>query len=155
MEDLRVYFAHNLVEGSGVVEDWVLVKDVSGSNRSKENDDSFAGVALMAEKKSGHVVFLSTRKSPDADRWSLMPSLECFKDTLQVLDLHKSRYLQELNGSIGDLRQLRQLMLTRCSSLKRLPNSIGNLSNLTEVGDISDFWCTSQWPVRSLSFVKA
>jgi hypothetical protein len=134
MEDLTISSAHNFVEGTGLMGDWELVKEESSSGSDEWGDeDLFAGITLMAEKKSGQVVFLSTRNSPDAKRWSVMPSLSCFRESLRVLDLHKSRYLKSLNDSIGELSLLNQLTLTRCSSLERLPDSIGSLSNLTEV----------------------
>jgi hypothetical protein len=131
--------------------DWLLVKkEGSESNESSSEKDLFAGVTLMAEKASGQVVFLSTRNSPVANRWSVMPSLECFRDSLRVLDLHKSRYLQSLNDNIGELNLLNQLMLTRCSRLERLPDSIGHLTNLIEVRNISEHHlCTLLWTVRS------
>lgn len=141
MDDLGISFEQNFIEDAGLTDDWVLVNEGSVLEEAGENR-SFAAVTLMAEKKSRHTVFLSTRKTEDADRWNVMPSLECFSGSLRILDLHKSRYLQSLDDSIGDLSLLSQLLLTRCTNLKRLPSSIGKLNNLIEVGDLSEHFRT-------------
>lgn len=139
MEDARSYFVQTLSDC--VAEDWILVSGAAGDNEPNEKNP-FDGVTLMAEKKTGQVVFLSTRKSPDLDRWSVMPSLERFHESLLVLDLDKSRYLKSIDESVVGLTNLKQLMLTRCSSLTRLPDSIGNLNNLTEVSGWIERWAT-------------
>ena len=123
--------ALNLTEGMGPLEGWTLVKE--GTGRDDGIMDSFDGTSFMVCKKHGKIVYLSTRKVSDSDRSSTMPSLEALKDSLLVLDLHKSRYLRELDASICNLSNLTHLLLTRCSNLTSLPDSIGNLSNLTEV----------------------
>jgi len=94
----------------------------------------YEGAALMADKQSGKIIILSTRNSRDSDRWSLMPSVETFKDSLMMLDLHNSRYIQFLHESVGDLHCLKYLMITRCTNLRSLTESLGSLSNLEEVG---------------------
>ncbi len=133
MDDSWNLLANSHFEGIATMEEWVLVKGPETSDDDSSQEDSFQGITLMAAKKHGEVVYMSTRKSPDAVRCSMLPSLECFKDSLLVLDLHKSKYLQTLDGSIGNLICLNRLILTSCSSLKCLPDSIRNLSNLTEV----------------------
>jgi hypothetical protein len=98
---------------------------------------AFKGVSIIMieDRKSGkkNVIQLSTRFSKDSDRWTTgMPSLDEYP-SLQILDLHNSRYLTELHDSVTDLRQLRELILTSCSRLERLPNSLGKNENLQEV----------------------
>ena len=61
-----------------------------------------------------------------------MPSIEHYPK-LQTLDLDNSRYLVELDDSVGSLTDLNRLILTRCERLERLPESLGNLHNLQEV----------------------
>ena len=131
MEDSWNVLTLNSTEGMGPLEGWMMVKEGTGSDGWTM--DSFQDTALMVYKKHGKVVYLSTRKMPDADRSSTMPSIDALKDSLLVLDLHKSRYLQELDASICNLSTLTHLLLTRCSNMKSLPDSIGNLSNLIEV----------------------
>lgn len=123
--------ALNSTEGMGSLEGWMLVKD--GTGPDGWSMDLFQGIEFMVYKKEGKVIYLSTRKMSDSDRSSTLPSLDALKDSLLVLDLHKSRYLQELDVSLCNLTNLTHLLLTRCSNLKALPDSFGNLCNLTEV----------------------
>jgi hypothetical protein len=112
----------NFLDGLCEVDDWILVED----------DGDFAGMTLLADRKTGKVVYLSTRNCNDAGRWSTMPALTRF-DALTVLDLHKSRYITELHEYVGDLQNLKRLVVTRCNNLRSLPSSLGNLRSLTEV----------------------
>jgi hypothetical protein len=111
----------HVLDGLEEVDDWILVED-----------GDCKGMTLLADRKTGSVVYLSTRYCNDADRWSKMPSMERFA-SLTLLDLHKSRYTSNLHESVGDLVNLKRLVLSRCSKLETLPSSIGNLGNLTEV----------------------
>ena len=126
------------METLGLRDEWVIVPTDSGSVKTDVEEVSHLGrcpgVTLMTDKKSGKIVFLSTRNSRDSDRWDLMPTVDPFKESLLALDLHKSMYIQALHESVGDLNNLKHLMITSCSSLKTLPESIGRLSNLEEVG---------------------
>jgi hypothetical protein len=98
---------------------------------------TWKGVSMVVDLKSENVVIqLSTRFSTDQDRWTTtagMPSVGEYAPSLQMLDLHNSRYLMELHDSVTDLLQLRKMILTRCNRLERLPNSLGRLENLKEV----------------------
>jgi hypothetical protein len=125
----------NFTESFGLTDEWVLVPTDKKDTRV-EGDviDDYQGVTLMADRQSGKVIFLSTRNSRDSDRWSLMPTVEPFKESLVIMDLHKSRYIQVLHETVGDLTSLKHLMITRCTSLRSLPESLGSLSNLEEVG---------------------
>lgn len=133
MDDATNYLAQNLTDSAELTEGWILVKDFVSDEEDDEDKDPFQGITLMADRNTGRIVLLSTRTTKGADRWSVMPSMEQFKNSLLVLDLHKSRYLRNLDPSIGDLAFLDRLLLTRCSSLRELPDTIGKLSNLTEV----------------------
>ena len=101
---------------------WVLVED-----------GDMKGVTLITDRDAGEVVCLSSRYKNDIDRWIQMPPLTGYASTLQVLDLHNSRYMEQLHESVGQLSQLRRLVLTGCDMLTGLPASIGNLRNLVEV----------------------
>jgi hypothetical protein len=122
------------LDGLGGVDDWIMVED----------GEDFNGMTLLADRKTGSVVYLSTRHCIDADRWSKMPSLNRFS-ALAILDLHKSRYIAELDESVGNLVNLNQLVLTRCSNLRMLPPTIGNLRNLTEL-NLFDSYQISELP---------
>ena len=57
--------------------------------------------------------------------------------SLQVLDLHKSRYITEFDASVlCKAPKLQRLLLTRCDKLCTVNPSIGSLADLTEVGFI-------------------
>jgi hypothetical protein len=124
-------------ESSGATDEWVVVPTMGSQCEhvldGADDKDPYQGVTLMADKLSGKIVFLSTRKSRYVNRWTVMPSVEHFKDSLVHLDLYNSRHIHSLDESIGDLLCLKRLMITRCTSLKTLPDSLGRLSNLEEV----------------------
>ena len=115
----------NVVLSSIDKDDWIMLAE----------EDALRGTVLYADKLNGHVVCLSTRTCNDEDRWIEMPSLSQFPNLL-ILDLHKSRYLTTLDGSVGDLKDLQRMILTGCKSLRTLPQAIGNLKQLTEVGEL-------------------
>lgn len=130
---------HNSGEWTSQGEDWTMISNSSDDVENEEmNGCGIKGVTLLANKNTRKVVFLTTRSTKDANRWDVMPSLHPFRESLQVLDLHNSRYITSLHDSIGDLPHLRRLIVTRCSRLTTLPDSIGNLKNLTEVGDLDE-----------------
>jgi hypothetical protein len=122
----QLLLPHRYVDGLGEIDDWELL-----------DDGDFKGVLLAAEKKNGKIVYMSTKHCSAADMWNIMPSLAEFP-SLVVLDLHKCRYITELHESVGDLADLKQLLLTRCSILRTLPPTIGKLQHLTEVRYIKD-----------------
>lgn len=124
--------AQSFLESRGQSDDWSLVGVPDDQIRS-DDFESFKGVTMLMDKGSRDIVVLSTRDSKNADRLSTIPDLQCYANSLLVLDLHKCRYISSLHDSVGGLVKLRRLMLTRCNNLKTLPDSIGNLSNLTEV----------------------
>ena len=74
-------------------------------------EDEFQDVSMLADRKSRKVVVLSTRNTHNANRWSDMPPMDSFADSLMVLDLHKSKYLRSLHESVGDLSCLKRLFL--------------------------------------------
>lgn len=53
---------------------------------------------------------------------------------LQHLDLSQNKFLLELPGNIGRLKQLRVMDLSGCFRLQRLPESIGELTELRTLG---------------------
>ena len=117
-------------------ENWILLED-----------GALKGLTLVADKDSGDIVCLSSRNCSDLDRRTVMPSLKDYS-SLKVVDLDGYRYVTTLDESIGDVTELRRLSLTRCSLLKTLPSSIGNLQNLTEVsGEIRNrAWSSVKYP---------
>jgi hypothetical protein len=117
----QLLLPNRYVDGLGEIDDWELL----------EHGD-FKGIALAADRKNGKIVYMSTKHCSAADLWNKMPSLEEFP-SLVVLDLHKCRYITELHESVGDLVEMKQLLLTRCSILQTLPATIGKLQHLTEV----------------------
>lgn len=90
------------------------------------------GMTLIADKDTGSIVRISARQCSDTDRPSIMPSLEKYS-SLQVLDLHGYRHVKCLHDSVGNLTELKRLILTECSLLSTLPLSLGNLHKLIEV----------------------
>lgn len=106
------------------------------------DDGVMKGVNIVVDNKSGNVIQLSTRFTKDQDRWTTndndgMPSLEGYSSSLQILDLHNSRYLTSLHDSVTSLGRLRKLILTSCDRLERLPDSLGRNEQLQEVRTIS------------------
>ena len=92
------------------------------------------GMEIVVDQVSNEVVSLSTRNCRDSDRWRhVMPSLEQYS-ALRVLDLENCRYIIELHDTVGSLRMLLRMLVTKCDRLERLPNSINCLQNLQEVG---------------------
>lgn len=119
----------DLLEGS----DWCQAHDVAGIKWYKINTGSFKGSQVVVNNTNGQVEILSTRNCSLLEESSNgMPSISEFPD-LEILDLHKSSHLRELNSSICDLVRLRKLILTRCCALERLPPLLGALKNLREV----------------------
>ena len=102
-----------------------------------DNQDSGAELKGFSVVKEGDaVVKISTRDCRDVQRWKLMPPMDEYAATVS-LDLHKSRYLTKMHPSVGNMSNLRELLLTRCEQLESLPSSIGNLLQL-EVLDMMD-----------------
>ena len=92
------------------------------------------GVTL-SRNTEGEVISLSTKSCLDSERWKTMPSLSKWP-SMEVLDLYFNRYLEFLDeDSISDLKNLKQLLVRRCSRLQSLPTSIGRLTMLQEVSD--------------------
>ena len=125
---------------------WILLEQGSS--------DILKGMTVVVEDSSGTIISISTRGSPDKDRWktTTMPPLHLNSTdepnsttlldftTTQVLDLHNSRYINELHPMIHvQLPNLRQLLLTRCDRLQFLPESICSLQYLQEVCHTIDF----------------
>lgn len=77
----------------------------------------------------------STRDCPEAQRWHEMPSLEACSD-LETIDLHKQRYMIALHPSLitAHHQSLIRLKITQCSKLQSLPDDLGTLCHLQEVG---------------------
>ena len=112
----------------------------NGANRKRKvlakEDVSHEGELnglLVEVDEEGSVVSCSTRGVRDEDRWeNNMPSFERFP-CLRELDLFKSRYIQTVHESTCQLEHLTTLRLTRCSRLRSIPATIGQLQNLEEV----------------------
>lgn len=112
-----------ILDENGRRGDWILLEE-----------GAMKGMNIIVDQSTEEVISLSTRHCRDVERWKEgMPSLEANLLSLQTLDLDSSRYLTELNPSVGSLQQLRRLFLTRCDRLERLPDSICSLGNLQEV----------------------
>ena len=110
------------ISEEGERDDWVLL-----------NEGKMKGTRIIVAHETGDVAVLSTRCCRDADRWrDEMPSLQSYA-TLQVLDLHNSRYIRSLHESVGALSSLKRLVLSRCDRLESLPESVGDLQSLEEV----------------------
>jgi hypothetical protein len=105
----------------GSKSDWILLEE-----------GNLKGMNIVVDHETGDVLSFSTRFCRDVDRWTAMPSLAQY-ETLQMLDLHNSRYLVQLHDSVGSLKKLRSLILSNCESLVGLPESLGELKNLQEV----------------------
>ena len=106
-----------------------------GSTWAMLEDGDLKGVRSGKDRDSGCVVALSSRNSLEVNRWVTMPSLASFQN-LKEIDLHKSRYMRQLDASVCDLVNLETLILTRCEKLTCLPEDIGRLKNLREVSSI-------------------
>lgn len=101
--------------------DWLLV-----------GEGDLKGVTLVVRRGSGEAVSLSTRSQSEEDRWDDVPDLSSYP-SLEVLDLHKSRYITTFDASVCMAPNLKRLLLTNCSQLCTISPSIGSLRNLTEV----------------------
>jgi hypothetical protein len=110
-----------LFEIIGKSTDWITLED-----------GDLKGTRCGKDRTSRDTVALSSRHSLEAFRWIKMPSLASFQN-LKELDLHKSRYMHQLDASVCDLVNLETLILTRCEKLNSLPEDIGRLKNLREV----------------------
>lgn len=124
MEEADIPMHRYVDEPEEVDDDWEMLHP---------EDGKFKGIALAADRRTGRIVYASTKRCGAADLWTTMPSLSDFKESLVVLDLHRSKYIRELHGSVCDLASLQRLLLTRCSNLRFLPPATGNLRNLTEL----------------------
>lgn len=102
-------------------EGWVLV-----------NEGSLKGVTLVLHRESGEAITLSTKSCREEDRWEAIPDLTNYT-SLEVLDLHKSRYITEFDASVCSAPKLQQILLTRCDNLCTISPSIEALQNLTEL----------------------
>ncbi|XP_042499581.1 uncharacterized protein LOC122077777 [Macadamia integrifolia] len=87
-------------------------------SRSQDENKLFHDLKVLI---LSYCIYLA--KSPD---FSLFPHLE-------RLDLGNCRSLDNLDDSIGQLSQLKILILKCCVSLKRLPDSIGDLKSLVQL----------------------
>jgi hypothetical protein len=114
-----------------IVELWEIVG--KGLGCSTIEDDDFQGLLAWKDATSGEIVAMSSRDSTEINRWITMPSMARFP-YLKELDLHKNRYIRQLDESICDLSSLETLILSRCEKLVSLPEQIGKLKNLREVG---------------------
>lgn len=93
-------------------------------------------VGHQEEDNNNAIVSISTSTMPDHLRWQLesLPSFASFRTHLHTLDLYKNRYITSLEpAALSQLQHLTTLRLTRCGQLKRLPDSIGQLSQLQVV----------------------
>jgi len=134
--------ARNL-EDSKQRDDWIIVTAPNLEDWSKEQQDDWIhvvdgtmkGMNIAVDQDSNEVISFSTKYCRDVDRWKHgMPSLGEYS-ALRILDLDNCRYLTELHDSVGSLRMLRRLFVTKCDRLERLPSSLCCLENLQEVGE--------------------
>lgn len=102
-------------------DDWVLL-----------GEGNLKGATLIVERASGEAVSLSTRSCRDDDRFDEVPDLAKYP-SLEVLDLHRSRYITEFDASVCKSPKLKRLLLTRCDRLCVISPAIGGLASLTEV----------------------
>ena len=87
-------------------------------NDNDHNNQDLNGYSVIRNADNHAIVKISTRDIPDVKRWKVMPPLNQKEfASLTVLELHKSRYLTTLHPSIGQLTNLRELLLTRCEKL--------------------------------------
>lgn len=94
----------------------------------------FRGITIEEDKETGRIISLHSRSRLDRDRWqgSNMPSVAIFPD-LQLLELFKCRYIENVHDSLSQLTQLRILKIIGCSRLQAIPDSIDRLNQLEEV----------------------
>ena len=107
----------------------------------------FRGITIEEDKETGRIISLHSRSRLDRDRWqgSNMPSVAIFPD-LQLLELFKCRYIENVHDSLSQLTQLRILKIIGCSRLQAIPDSIDRLNQLEEVR--KSFWiktCYREW----------
>jgi len=95
-------------------------------------DGELEGMTLVVDRESGETVGLSSRSSRNEAKRRSMPSLKDYS-ALKEIDFHNYRYMRTVADSIGDLRCLQRLILSRCDLLQKLPPSIGKLDQLIEV----------------------
>lgn len=89
--------------------------------------------AEYEQDDSDEVVTISTRNTPDYNRWrGTTPSFSQYP-LLTRLDLHKNRYITALDPSVATMTHLKVLNLSQCSQLQKLPEGIGALVNLETV----------------------
>ena len=100
-------------------------------------EGQWKGAILTLDPSGGTIVGISTRSALDVDRWESMPSLADFS-SLQRLDLYKNRYIETVDETVVELKELLELSATRCSKLKSLPQSIGRLASLQVVRMCTD-----------------
>ena len=107
--------------------DWILV-----------SEGVLKGATLTVQRETDKTISLSTRSCREEDRWEeKIPDLSSYTAELQVLDLHKSRYLVEFDASSCPAPKLQRLLLTRCDNLSTIHPDIGSLQNLTEVRTVN------------------
>lgn len=107
----------------------------STARKRKHGDDlEEAFKDLHLGVKDDAVVLISSQDTRDCYRWkdTSMPSLSGFPFLAQ-LDLHKNRYITQLDASVTALTHLQILKLSQCSRLKRLPENLGDLKSLEVV----------------------
>lgn len=94
--------------------------------------EPFEGLTLSIDSTNGAVVGMSTKEARYNSRWQSVPPLDLFAASVKELDLQKSTKLESADA-ICSLIGLQSLRLTRCTSLRKLPTRIGDLTNLVEV----------------------
>lgn len=114
--------ANTSTSNQGNGDDWILV-----------GEGDLKGVTLVVHRGSGETYSFSTRSCREEDRWEQqVPDLSDYP-SLEILDLHKSRYIHEFDASVVCGGKLRRLLLTRCDHLRTISPSIGSLQNLLEL----------------------
>ena len=119
-------------QGNDGGELWEIVGQGLAYSLMVDDDIEFRGLWAGRDLASGDLVAISSRNSSEISRWATMPSIARFPK-LRWLDLHKNRYIRQLDASVCDLSYLDTLILTRCERLMSLPPQIGNLRLLREV----------------------